>query len=95
MRELKNDICLMFEKECRFVSNEFTYRPFTEIKKENGVYKPIAQGKKKCSVGQICNTHEIGKTPWVEQMNTCPVLWSRARYGKIPVAPNKKKSSSR
>jgi hypothetical protein len=80
----------MFGNECRFCSDEYTYRPYTEIKKENGVYKPISQGKKRCEVGQICNTQEIGKNPWISQMHTCPVAWSVARYGKIPICEKTK-----
>ena len=80
--KLHNVTCSMFGNECQFCSDEYTYRPYTEIKKENGVYKPIAQGKKRCEVGQICNTQEIGKNPWISQMHTCPVAWSVARYGK-------------
>ena len=85
MKEIIYDTCEMFGNPCRFVSNEFTYRPFTEIRKENGVFKPISQGKKKCSVGQICNTAKIGTTPWVDQMNTCPVLWARSLGKKYDI----------
>jgi hypothetical protein len=84
MKTIVEEVCELTNKPCQFVSNEFTYRPFTEIKKENGIFKPISHGKKKCSVGQICNTAKIGTTPWVDQMNTCPVLWSKARYGPKP-----------
>ncbi len=53
--------------------------------KENGVFKPTGHGNKRCIVGQICNTAPIGTNPWISEMNTCPVLWSKARYGAIPV----------
>jgi hypothetical protein len=86
------DTCELTGKECRFCSVEACYRPYTEIKPENGIYKPVAQGNKRCEIGQMCNTVEIGTNPWISEMNTCPVMWSVARYGKIPVGEKKKRT---
>ena len=79
--KLHDIVCSMFGKECRHCSDEYVLRPYTSIVKENGVYKPVSQGRKKSLVGQICNNQILGKDPWVSEMNTCPVLWSKARYG--------------
>ena len=89
MAKVLLEICELTGKECRHCSQEIQYRPYTEIKKENGVYKPVSQGKKRCEIGQLCNTAEIGTNPWISQMNTCPSQWSIARYGKIPAGEKK------
>jgi|WetSurMetagenome_2_1015567.scaffolds.fasta_scaffold69404_2 hypothetical protein len=89
------ETCELANRPCRFCSVEITHRPFTEIKRENGVFKPIGQGKKRCEIGQLCNTQEIGKNPWISEMHTCPVKWSVARYGKVPVGKKKVKPSSK
>ena len=84
------ETCELTGKECRHCSQEVTYRPYTRIVKENCIYKPVGQGRKRCEVGQLCNTAPIGENPWIEQMTTCPVMWSVARYGKIPVGEKNK-----
>jgi len=79
------DTCELTGTECKFCSTEVQFRPYTSVVKENGVFKPTGHGNKRCIVGQICNTAPIGTNPWISEMNTCPVLWSKARYGAIPV----------
>ena len=78
------ETCELTSQPCRHCSQEIRYRPYTSIVKENGVYKPTGQGRKRCEVGQLCNTQEIGANPWILEMHYCPVAWSVARYGKIP-----------
>jgi hypothetical protein len=83
------ETCELTSQPCRHCSQEIQYRPYTSIVKENGVYKPTGQGRKRCEVGQLCNTQEIGANPWISEMHYCPVAWSVARYGKIPTGKKK------
>ena len=76
MKELINEVCPMFGLRCRHCSEEHTYRPYTEIKRDPAtkLCVPIRSGKKKVSLGMFCN--DAGKC--VEKMHFCPVVWGNA-----------------
>jgi hypothetical protein len=87
--KILDEMCSLTGIECRHCSQEVVVRPYTNISLENGHYVPKGQGRKICEVGQICNTAPIGSNPWIDQMNTCPVKWAVARYGRCPVGEKK------
>jgi len=64
---------------CRHCSVEHVYKPYTQIKKENGLFKPVKTGYLKTTLGAFCNNDG---TAFIKEMNYCPSLFTPV---EIPV----------
>jgi hypothetical protein len=91
MKQLVNIICPMFGLSCRHCSEEYSYNPYTEIKRDpiTKIFIPVKTGMKKTPLGLWCN--DAGA--WVNEMQYCTVIWGNANVRERK--PEKKKVKKR
>lgn len=86
-------ICPLSHEQCRFLSMEWTAKIFTKLKKDatTGMFVPDKMGSRKVLLGAYCNTAPIGKSAWVSDLKSCPVVeGANAPAVKIPVSRRKR-----
>jgi hypothetical protein len=80
-KTLELETCNMVNTPCRHCSREHIYRPCTRIQRDpnSKIYKPIGLDRIKIDLGLYCN--DAGK--YVDEMQYCPVKWSKANWNKM------------
>ena len=91
-------ICQITGEACRHLSMEWASKLYTSLKKDphTGMYEPQGMGSRKVLLGPRCNTAPIGKSGWISEMTSCPVLDGAnvplvMKPIKIPVGRGRKK----
>lgn len=87
-------LCPLTSESCRHMSMEWTAKIFTKVKKDSttGLFVPDKMGSRKVLLGAYCNTHPVGKSGWVSDLKSCPVIdGANAAPVKIPVLRGRKR----